>query len=305
MVVSRMIFPELVNGITLGAIYALISLGYTMVYGVLLMINFAHSEIVMAGAFFGLFLLSFFLKFPIFQANLLLLLTVVFLVSMCASGILGAVIERLAYRPLRKTNRLMPLISAIGVSLFLQNLFMLTLGPEAKPYPSIFPPLNFQFGTVTVNSIQIFIIVISIFLMLSLEYFVNRTKFGRAIRATSSDIETAKLMGINTNSIISLVFFIGAALGGIAGILLGMYYGSIKYNMGFTYGIKAFTAAVLGGIGNIPGAMLGGFILGILESFGAAYISSAYKDVFAFIILILVLIFKPTGILGERVQDKC
>lgn len=302
---SAIIFPELVNGITLGAIYALISLGYTMVYGVLLMINFAHSEIVMAGAFFGLFLLSFFLKFTFFQNNLLLLLTSVFLLSMCVSGILGAAIERLAYRPLRKTNRLMPLISAIGVSLFLQNLFMLTLSPEAKPYPSVFPAVNFQLGAVTINSIQIFIIIISILFMVALEYFVNRTKLGVAIKAASSDIETAKLMGINTNSIISLVFFIGAALGGVAGILVGMYYGSIKYNMGFTYGIKAFTAAVLGGIGNIPGAMLGGFMLGILESLGAAYISSAYKDVFAFIILILVLIFKPTGLLGERAQDKC
>lgn len=302
---SAIIFPEFINGITLGAIYALISLGYTMVYGVLLMINFAHSEIVMAGAFFGLYLVSFFLKFTFFQSNLLLLLTFVFLLSMCASGILGAAIERLAYRPLRKTNRLMPLISAIGVSLFLQNLFMLTLSPEAKPYPSIFPAVNFQFWSVTISSIQIFIIITSILFMVGLEYFVNRTKLGVAIKATSSDMETAKLMGINTNSIVSLVFFIGAALGGVAGILLGMYYGSIKYNMGFTYGIKAFTAAVLGGIGNIPGAMLGGFILGILESLGAAYISSAYKDVFAFVILILVLIFKPTGLLGERVQDKC
>lgn len=302
---SAMIFAELANGITLGAIYALISLGYTMVYGVLLMINFAHSEIVMAGAFFGLFLFGFFLRFPVFQNNLLLPLALVFLASMCACGMLGAAIERFAYRPLRKTNRLMPLISAIGVSLFLQNLFMLAISPEAKPFPRIFPAINLQLGPVTVNSIQIFIIIISILLMLALEHFVNRTKLGRAIRATSSDAETAKLMGINTNSIIALVFFIGAALGGIAGILVGMYYGSIKYNMGFTYGIKAFTAAVLGGIGSIPGAMLGGFMLGILESLGAAYISSAYKDVFAFIILILVLIFKPTGLLGGRTQDKC
>ncbi len=300
-----MIFPELVNGITLGGIYALISLGYTMVYGVLLMINFAHSEIVMSGAFFGFFLFIFFLKFAFLQSNLLLTLILVFIISICASGILGAAIERLAYRPLRKANRLTPFISAIGVSIFLQNLFMLTVSPQSKPFPEIFPEKNFQFGAIGISSLQIFIIAISISLMFILEYFVNRTKLGRAIRATSSDIETAKLMGINTNSIISLVFFIGAGLGGVAGILVGAYYGSIKYNMGFTYGIKAFTAAVLGGIGNIPGAMVGGYILGILESLGAAYISSAYKDAFAFIILILVLIFKPTGILGERVQDKC
>ncbi|MFH0771179.1 MAG: branched-chain amino acid ABC transporter permease [Candidatus Omnitrophota bacterium] len=302
---SEIIFPELVNGITLGGIYALISLGYTMVYGVLLMINFSHSEIVMCGAFFGFFLFMLFSKLAFFQNNLLLTLVLVFIISMCVSGILGAAIERLAYRPLRKANRLMPFISAIGVSLFLQNLFMLAVSPQSKPFPEIFPERNFQFGTVTVSSIQIFIIAISISLMFILEYFVNRTKLGRAIRATSSDIETAKLMGINTDSIISLVFFIGAGLGGVAGILVGAYYGSIKYNMGFTYGIKAFTAAVLGGIGNIPGAMIGGYILGILESLGAAYISSVYKDAFAFIILILVLIFKPTGILGERVREKC
>lgn len=302
---SGMIFSELLNGITLGGIYALISLGYTMVYGVLLMINFAHSEIVMSGAFFGFFLLSFFSRLPFFQNNLSAALVLVFLISMCASGLVGMVIERLAYRPLRKANRLMPLISAIGVSIFLQNLFMLAQSPQAKSFPEIFPVRNFQFGAVAINSTQIFIIVISVALMFILEYFVNRTKLGCAVRATSSDIETAKLMGINSNSIISLVFFIGAGLGGVAGILVGAYYGSIKYNMGFTYGIKAFTAAVLGGIGNIPGAMLGGYILGILESLGAAYISSAYKDAFAFIILILALIFKPTGILGERVQDKC
>lgn len=302
---SGMIFPEIINGITLGGIYALISLGYTMVYGVLLMINFSHSEIVMCGAFFGFFLFAFFSSLPFLNNNLLLSLVLVFLISMCLSGTLGVVIERLAYRRLRKANRLAPLISAIGVSLFLQNLFMLAVSPQSKPFPEIFPEKNFQFATIAISSIQILIIVISVSLMFILEYFVNKTKLGRAIRATSSDLETAKLMGINTDSIISLVFFIGAGLGGVAGVLVGAYYGSIKYNMGFIYGIKAFTAAVLGGIGNIPGAMVGGYILGILESLGAAYISSVYKDAFAFVILILVLIFKPAGIFGERVQEKC
>lgn len=300
-----MIFQQLINGITLGGIYALIALGYTMVYGVLLMINFAHSEIFMAGAFFGFFILIFASKFPLLEHNLFLQLLLAFLISMCLTGILGIIIERLAYRPLRRASRLAPLISAIGVSIFLQNLFMLVVSPQAKPFPEVFPTKNFQCGILMINSLQIFIITISILLMLVLNYFINRTKLGTAIRATSSDLETASLMGINTNSIISLVFFIGAGLGGIAGILVGMYYGSIKYNMGFIYGIKAFTSAVLGGIGNIPGAMVGGYILGILESLGTAYISSAYKDVFAFIILILVLIIKPTGILGEKIQEKC
>jgi len=300
-----MIVQQLINGITLGGIYALIALGYTMVYGVLLMINFAHSEIFMAGAFFGFFLLISFSKFSFLQNNLFLQLLLAFSISMCLTGILGVIIERFAYRPLRKASRLAPLISAIGMSIFLQNLFMLAVSPQAKPFPEVFPVKSFQFGHLTINSLQIFIIIISLLLMVVLTYFINKTKLGMAIRATSSDIETAALMGINTNLIISLVFFIGAGLGGIAGILVGMYYGSIKYNMGFIYGIKAFTAAVLGGIGNIPGAMLGGYILGILESLGTAYISSTYKDVFAFIILILVLIMKPTGILGERVQEKC
>jgi len=296
-----MIVQQLINGIAVGGIYALIALGYTMVYGVLLMINFAHSEIFMAGAFAGFFLLIFFSKFSFFQNNLFLQLLLTFSISMCLTGILGILIERFAYRPLRKASRLTPLISAIGMSIFLQNLFMLAVSPQAKPFPEIFPVKNFQFGYFTINSLQFFIIIISLLLMVGLNYFINRTNLGMAIRATSSDIETAALMGINTNSIISLVFFIGAGLGGIAGILVGMYYGSIKYNMGFIYGIKAFTAAVLGGIGNIPGAMIGGYLLGILESLGTAYISSTYKDVFAFIILILVLIIKPTGILGERI----
>jgi len=298
-----MIPQQLINGITLGGIYALIALGYTMVYGVLFMINFAHSEVFMAGAFFGAFLFVSF-SHP-FQNSLFLNLIFTILFSMCLTGILGVLIERFAYRPLRKAGRLAPLISSIGVSIFLQNLFMLVVSPQAKPFPEVFPIKNIQFGRISINSLQIFIISIPVLLMLVLSYFINRTRLGRAIRATSSDRETAGLMGIDTNSIISLVFFIGAALGGIAGILVGMYYGSIKYNMGFIYGIKAFTAAVLGGIGNIPGAMLGGYLLGILESLGTICISSSYKDVFAFVILILVLIFKPTGILGEREEEKC
>lgn len=299
-----MFFQQIVNGITLGGIYALISLGYTMVYGILLMINFAHSEIFMAGAFFGFFTIGFLSRIFYFQNNLILQLFLAFLVSMICSGILAVLMERFAYRPLRKAPRLAPLISAIGVSIFLQNLFMLVVSPQSKPFPEIFPVKNYQFANISINSLQIFIIIVSLILMVILQYFIKRTKLGCAIRATSSDREIASLMGINVNLIISLVFFIGGALGGAAGVLVGMYYGSIKYNMGFIYGIKAFTAAVLGGIGNIQGAMLGGFILGILESLGAGYISSAYKDVFAFIILILMLIFKPTGILGEKIYEK-
>lgn len=299
-----MFFQQIINGITLGSIYALISLGYTMVYGVLFMINFAHSEIFMMGAFFGLFSIVCISEITFFQNNLFLQLSFAFLISMVLSGVLGVTMERFAYRPLRRAPRLTPLISAIGVSIFLQNLVMLIVSPQSKSFPEIFPIKLYHLGSLSINSLQLFIILISLILMILLQYFVKKTKLGCAIRATSSDRETASLMGINVNSIISLVFFVGGALGGAAGVLVGMYYGSIKYNIGFIYGIKAFTAAVLGGIGNIPGAMIGGFTLGVLESLGAGYISSQYKDVFAFVILILVLIFKPRGILGEKVQEK-
>lgn len=299
-----MFFQQVLNGVTLGGIYALISLGYTMVYGILFMINFAHSEIFMLGAFFGFYSLLFFSQFSFIQDNLFLQLSLAFFLSIVSSGLVGVTMERCAYRPLRKAGRLVPLISAIGISIFLQNLVMLIISPQSKPFPEIFPAKSWTLGNLSINSLQIFIIVVSLILMFLLQYFINKTKLGCAIRATSADREMATLMGINVNFIISVVFFIGGGLGGAAGVLVGMYYGSIKYNMGFIYGIKAFTCAVLGGIGNIPGAMLGGFTLGILESLGAAYISSAYKDAFAFIILILVLIFKPTGILGERVPEK-
>ena len=298
-----MFFEQLINGITLGGIYALISLGYTMVYGVLRLINFAHSEIFMLGAYIGFFVLV--LLGPFIHANVAMAMFLAFLSAIILSGLAGLIIERFAYRPLRKSGRLAPLISAIGISLVLQNLVMIFVSPQSLPFPEVFPSRDFLIAGVSINSFQIFVLTTSILLMVLLHYFVQHTKLGCAIRATSLDKETAKLMGINPNKIISLVFFIGGGLGGAAGVLVGIFYGSIKYNMGFTYGIKAFTAAVLGGIGSIPGAMIGGLLLGVLESLYAGYISSTYKDVFAFIILILVLIVRPTGIMGARTRDKC
>ncbi|MEW6007873.1 MAG: branched-chain amino acid ABC transporter permease, partial [bacterium] len=212
-----------------------------------------------------------------------------FLFSFLSCGLLGILIERSAYRPLRRSERLIPLISAIGVSIFLQNLVMLIASPESKPYPSMFP--YFKILETNINSLQIFIIVLTIILMITLNLFIAKTRLGMAMRAVSQDRITSSLMGVNVNFIISLAFFIGGGLGGIAGFLNGLYYGSIKYNMGFIPGIKAFTAAVLGGIGNIKGAILGGYVLGILEAFCAGYISSENKDIFAFVVLILVLIF--------------
>lgn len=325
-----MLIQQLINGVTLGSIYALIAIGYTLVYGILMMINFAHSEIFMAGAFSGLFVCSFFLLSPSSPhwAHLagkhhpyaLLLLT--FFSSFVFAGFLAFLIERIAYRPLRRAPRLMPLISAIGVSIILQNFVMLFISTQYEIFPSIIKTKILEYGSrgfhivpmekadstasFSVSSVQVLIMLTAVVLMFTLHFFITRTKMGKAMRATANDIETAGLMGISVNRIISLTFFIGGGLGGVAGVLNGLYYGSIKYNMGFLPALKAFTCAVLGGIGNIQGAMLGGFLLGIMESLGAGFIpgGAQWKDVIAFCVLILVLMFKPTGILGEQVAEK-
>ena len=298
-----MILQQLVNGLTLGSLYALIALGYTMVYGVLLMINFAHSEIFMAGAFAGCLVL----RIPaVATAPPLIAFAAAIVSALLVSALLALVIERLAYRPLRRSGRLTPLISAIGVSIFLQNLGFLMISDQSVAFPQIFTVEHYHVAGVDINSLQILILAVSIGLMVALHLFVNKTRLGTAIRATAQDASTASLMGIPVNQIIALTFFIGGSLGGVAGVLNGLYYGSIKYNMGFVPGIKAFTAAVLGGIGNVAGAMWGGFILGVLESLAAGLIpnGSDWKDVIAFTILIIVLLFKPEGLFGRHVPDK-
>jgi branched-chain amino acid transport system permease protein len=306
---ADLIFQQLVNGVTLGGMYALIALGYTLVYGILLMINFAHSEMFMGGAFVGLGVLTLLTRktFPasgFFTGStfgLILLFAIVFAAAMLAIGILGVVIERIAYRPLRHAPRLAPLISAIGVSIFLQNAALLWISPKALPFPSVFPVIKWGYG---ITSLKVFIVATSILLLIVLDTFISKTRIGKAMRATSQDREAAGLMGIDINYVIALAFFIGPALGAVAGVFHGMYYGAVIFNMGFIPGIKSFTAAVLGGIGNLRGAMLGGFLLGIVESLGAGFLSSGYKDVIAFAILILVLIFRPGGLLGESVVEK-
>ena len=293
------LIDQLINGITLGSIYALVALGYTMVYGILLMINFAHSEIFMLGAFAGCGALVAFpgLPWP-------LAIGLAYVCAMVACGCAAVAIEKLAYAPLRRAPRLAPLISAIGVSIVLQNICFL-FHDDFIGFPSVLPHRELRFGLVHVSSTQIVILLSSLGLMGSLWLFVNKTRLGKAIRACSQDREAAELMGIPVNRMISITFFLGAALGGAAGVLYSFYYGSIKYNMGFVPGMKAFTAAVLGGIGNIPGAMLGGLILGVSESLGAAFLPEAsWKDVFAFGILIVVLIVRPSGLLGERTAEK-
>jgi len=297
-----MILQQLVNGLTLGSLYALIALGYTMVYGVLLMINFAHSEIFMTGAFVSLFVYLKLAKImPGWQA---------FVGGIAASFVvcaaLAVTVERIAYRPLRRAARLAPLISAIGVSILLQNAVFLWISDQSLAYPQAFEVRHMSVFGADVNSLQLLILGVSVTLMLLLHFFVNRTRLGTAIRATAQDATTASLMGIPVNGIIAITFFIGGALGGVAGALNGMYYGSIKYNMGFVPGIKAFTAAVLGGIGNIPGAMWGGLILGVLESLAAGFIpnGSDWKDVIAFTVLLLILLFRPEGLFGKHTPEK-
>jgi branched-chain amino acid transport system permease protein len=321
------LFEQTLNGITLGGLYALIALGYTLVYGILLMINFAHSELFMVGGYVGLLVLKvlsdpalavgdFSFLTPAQQffnggtTGFVLLLVATFAISAVIVGIMGVLIERLAYRPLRHAPRLAPLISAIGVSIFLQNAVLLWVSSKQLPYSradgTAFMTSQdlFTIGGVTVTSMQVFIIVTSLVLLLFLDTFVARTRIGRAMRATSQDRDAAGLMGVNINSVIALAFFIGPALGAVAGVFNGMYYGSVKYNMGFIPGIKSFTAAVIGGIGNLRGAMLGGFLLGIVESLASGFLSNAYRDVVAFVVLVLVLIFRPGGLLGEAVAEK-
>jgi branched-chain amino acid transport system permease protein len=266
------------------------------------MINFAHSEIFMVGAYLGFWALS---LLPVWvQGWTPGYFILVFAIAMMGAGLLAVTIERAAYRPLRRASRLAPLISAIGVSIFLQNLIQVTVSAQSQPYPDTFKISHYEFFGVQVNSLQIFIFALAISAMVLLQVFITKTRLGKAMRATAQNHTVSQLMGINVNFIITVTFLIGGALGGLAGVLNGMYYGSIKFNMGFFPGLKAFTAAVVGGIGNIKGAMVGGFLLGIIEALTVGYISSAYKDVILFAVLILVLIFRPTGIFGEEVTEK-
>jgi branched-chain amino acid transport system permease protein len=314
------IFPEVIlDGIILGFMYALIALGYTMVYGVLEFINFAHSEIFIAGAFVGVEILLGLqgrgllegLPWPV-------VLLLALMAGMAASGLLAVTVERVAYRPLRGAPRLIPLISAIGVSFFLQDLIRLFESLWRNAFNLVYPSidaLNLRLeltGTIDVSVKSLGVIVSALLMLWTLHLIVNRTKVGTAIRAVAEDQAAASLMGIDVNRIISLTFLIGGAMGGAAGVLFGVQYGLINPYSGFIPGLKAFTAAVLGGIGNIPGAMVGGLVLGLLEAFAASYLSlltggafgAEYKDIFAFSMLILILIFRPKGLLGEVVRER-
>jgi branched-chain amino acid transport system permease protein len=302
---------QLVNGIVLGAIYALVALGYTMVYGILGLINFAHGEVVMIGAMVALSVIQLLLGSGVaLPGPLIVALGLVVAILVCM--VLGYGIERVAYRPLRNAPRLTPLITAIGMSIVLQNVAMIIWGRQYTSFPALLPAGAHHFGGATITDLQIFIVVLSAVMMGGLLYLVHRTRLGRAMRATSQSPDLAGLMGVNTNTVISITFITGSALAAVAGLMVSAYYGIAHYYMGFMLGLKAFTAAVLGGIGNLAGAMVGGLVLGIIESLGAGYIGpltggflgSHYQDVFAFVVLITVLVFRPSGLLGERVAER-
>lgn len=297
-------FQQIINGLTLGGVYALIALGYTMVYGILELINFAHGEIYMVGAYLSIIFLGFFTAIGLTAYNLPLALMLSLLLSVVLCSAYGFTTEKIAYKPLRQAQRLSPLISAIGVSIFLQNYVMLTQGATDKVFPHIFEHAGFEIIGTRVTYIQFMIIAVSAVIMLFLHLFITRTRLGKAMRAVSQDKVMASLSGINLDTVISLTFVIGSGLAAIAGFMVAMYYGLVNYSIGYIAGIKAFTAAVLGGIGSIPGAMVGGILLGLIESMSAAYISPEYKDAYAFVILIIILLIKPSGLFGISHDEK-
>ncbi|MEN6350901.1 MAG: branched-chain amino acid ABC transporter permease [Syntrophomonas sp.] len=286
---------QLVNGLSLGAIYALIALGYTMVYGIIMLINFAHGDIMMVGAYVGFFSIA------VLGSNIITAL----LFAMLSCAVLGVFIEKAAYKPLRNSTRIAALITAIGVSFFLEYITLFLLTPQQRVFPeSAFPLHNYEIAGLVISNKDIFIFVLAIILMIILQYIIKRTKTGKAMRAVSLDQEAAILMGISVDKTISITFAIGSALAAAAGVMIGLYYNTINPLMGIIPGLKAFVAAVLGGIGIIPGAMVGGFLMGILETMVSGYGSSLYRDAVAFGELILILLIKPTGLFGKNTGEK-
>jgi branched-chain amino acid transport system permease protein len=290
----NLFLQQLINGLNVGSIYALIAIGYTMVYGIIKLINFAHGEIMMFGAYFA-FIAATSYNMPVWA---------IFLTSMIIMAILGVAIEFIAYRPLRNAPRLSALITAIGVSIFLQNLALLIFKADPKVMPKLFPEKIFYLGGIEISSTTLITVGLAIVFMILLDLYIRKTKQGRAMRAVSEDKDAAILMGINVNRTISLTFALGSALGALGGVLYSVAYIQVFPTMGVMPGLKAFIAAVLGGIGIVPGAMLGGFIIGMVETMTKAYISTTWADAIDFAILIIVLLFKPTGILGKNTREK-
>jgi branched-chain amino acid transport system permease protein len=297
---------QFINAVTIGAIYALIALGYTMVYGIIELINFAHGEIFMCGSFVSWWLLTTLGFSGAINDPLLLMgvLILAFFVSMLVMGIVGVVIERLAYRRLRNAPRLAPLITAIGVSFILQNIVFVVVSNSIVTTPQIIPNTQLAFGPISISLINLFVIVLAVVLMVALQLFIGRTRLGRAMRSTAIDRDAAQLMGVDINTTIALTFFIGSALAGAAGVVQGLYFGVTVFNIGFQAGLKAFTAAVLGGIGNTTGAAVGGFVIGFMEVISSVWGQGRWSEAVVFGVLVLVLVFRPTGILGQQLADR-
>jgi branched-chain amino acid transport system permease protein len=300
-------FQELVNGLTTGALYSLVALGFSMVYGVLKLLNFAHGDLYMIGAYIGYFVLQWFGGAAHVNIAVPLLLVIMFVLAAGLVGGLGVAIERFAYRPLRDAPRIAPLITAIGISFFLESSALLLFGAQYRVYnTSEFISLSsgIQIGSVTIDSVQILVLVMGIVLMAGLRLLVNRTKLGKQMRAVAADREAAEMLGINVNFTITATFFLGSALAGVAGVMGGLLFNQVTPTIGFIVGLKAFTAAVVGGIGSLPGAMLGGLLIGLAESFATGYISSTYTNLLVFALLIVVMLVRPSGLLGQAQLQK-
>jgi branched-chain amino acid transport system permease protein len=302
------LLQQVINGLSLGAMYALLALGFTMVYGIIELINFAHFNIFMVGSFIALWLMQA-LGFSgqsqiLYGLPLIGVLLLVLVCTMVGTGVIGAVIERVALRPLRGVSGTAPMITTIGLSYILFNVILLTTGAETKNYANPMPPIRWEIGEAVLRLREVILWGLSILLMVGLHYFVRRTKMGKAMQATAQDQEAARMVGVDVDRVVILTFFLGSALAGAAGFIFGLYYNYTSFIIGYTAGLRAFTAAVLGGIGNIPGAMLGGVMIGLIESLGGQYLEVRWTDVIIFSILVLVLVFRPTGLLGRAAPTK-
>jgi branched-chain amino acid transport system permease protein len=300
-------FQELVNGVTTGALYSLVALGFSMVYGVLKLLNFAHGDLYMVGAFIGYFVIQWFGGPSALTIPVPLLLVIMFVLAAVLVGGLGVAIERFAYRPLRNAPRIAPLITAIGISFFLENAALLLFGAQFRIYNTsdfISFSSGIQVGSVSIDAVQIMVLVMGLVLMVGLRLLVNRTKLGKQMRAVAADREAAEMLGINVNFTIAATFFLGSAFAGVAGVMAGLLFNQVTNTIGFLVGLKAFTAAVVGGIGSLPGAMLGGLLIGIAESFITGYVSSTYTNLLVFALLIAVMLVRPSGLLGRAQLQK-
>ena len=305
---ADLLLQQTINGLSLGAMYSLLALGFTLVYGILELINFAHFNVFMVGSFIGMWTLQLMgingQGVVMTGLPLIGVMVVALTVTMLSSGVLGVLIERLSLRPLRNVKGPAAMITTIGVSYVLFNVILLVAGADSKNYPNPLPPIQWDFGDAVLRLREVLIWTIAVVLMIGLHFFVQRSKMGKAMRATAQDPEAARMMGVEVDRVIIIAFFLGSALAGAGGLIFGLYYNFTSFIIGFTAGLRAFTAAVLGGIGNVPGAMLGGVIIGLIEAMGGQFIATAWTDVIIFSILVLVLVFRPAGLLGRIAPNK-